>query len=157
MYGDQQDGIELDLTKLIPPSVIRQFEMSAEMWDEKIRNWWANNSGMSREDAEEEFLCFSEELDMYGLQYYPIRVCLIFSTLFANLSNFCRISGIRNCFWVFRLKVWAFMSRRTNFHRDPSSRGLRLNAFHSRIKWLVLFPLIIKNYPKINISVADTA
>jgi merlin len=76
MYGDQQDGIELDLTKLIPPSVIRQFEMSAEMWDEKIRNWWANNSGMSREDAEEEFLCFSEELDMYGLQYYPIRVLL---------------------------------------------------------------------------------
>lgn len=73
MYGDQQEGVELDLTKLIPPSVIHQYDMSPDMWDEKIRNWWSNNSGLAREDAEEEFLCVAEELDMYGIQYYPIR------------------------------------------------------------------------------------
>uniref|UniRef100_A0A914KQV6 Moesin/ezrin/radixin homolog 1 n=1 Tax=Meloidogyne incognita TaxID=6306 RepID=A0A914KQV6_MELIC len=74
MYGDYQndENIELDLTKLIPPSVIQQYDMSADMWHEKIGNWWANNSGLSREDAEEEFLCIAEELDMYGTSFYKI-------------------------------------------------------------------------------------
>ena len=78
MYGDQHEGIELDLAKLLPSSVLNQYEMTTDMWEEKIRNWWANNGGMSREDAEEEFLCVAEELDMYGIQYYPIRVCFFY-------------------------------------------------------------------------------
>jgi hypothetical protein len=38
MYGDYQndESIELDLTKLIPPSVIQQYDMSTDMWHEKI-------------------------------------------------------------------------------------------------------------------------
>ncbi|KAL3090473.1 hypothetical protein niasHT_020733 [Heterodera trifolii] len=46
------------------------------MWEQKIRTWWANNSGLSKEKAEEEFLFVAEELDMYGTQYYPIRSLL---------------------------------------------------------------------------------
>ncbi|KAL3073580.1 hypothetical protein niasHS_017147 [Heterodera schachtii] len=73
--GDQQlqQQQQLDLAKLLPVSVLQQYELTAEMWEQKIRNWWANNSGLSKEEAEEEFLCVAEELDMYGTQYYPIR------------------------------------------------------------------------------------
>uniref|UniRef100_A0A914HMK2 Moesin/ezrin/radixin homolog 1 n=1 Tax=Globodera rostochiensis TaxID=31243 RepID=A0A914HMK2_GLORO len=79
LYGDQgqhqqqQQAEQLDLAKLLPVSVLQQYELTADMWEEKIRSWWANNSGLSKEEAEEEFLCVAEELDMYGTQYYPIR------------------------------------------------------------------------------------
>ncbi|MFH4981461.1 hypothetical protein AB6A40_008170 [Gnathostoma spinigerum] len=42
------------------------------MWEERIRRWWMNNSGQSREDAEMEYLRLAQDLEMYGIQYYPI-------------------------------------------------------------------------------------
>lgn len=47
MYGDCADNIELDLMKLLPQSVIDQYDMSTDMWEDRIRKWWANNSGLS--------------------------------------------------------------------------------------------------------------
>lgn len=47
MYGDCADNIELDLVKLLPQLVIDQYDMSSDMWEERIRKWWANNSGFS--------------------------------------------------------------------------------------------------------------
>ena len=132
MYGDQHEGIELDLAKLLPSSVLNQYEMTTDMWEEKIRNWWANNGGMSREDDEEEFLCVAEELDMYGIQYYPIRVCLLFFKFNLSLG---RINETPNCCWAFRPKGWAFSSRTTNFRRVPSSPGPKSSASRSRAKW----------------------
>lgn len=46
-YGDIDDEIELHLEKLLPASVINHYDLSAEMWKERIRSWWAKNGGLS--------------------------------------------------------------------------------------------------------------
>uniref|UniRef100_A0A1I7Y0A5 Moesin/ezrin/radixin homolog 1 n=1 Tax=Steinernema glaseri TaxID=37863 RepID=A0A1I7Y0A5_9BILA len=73
MKGDCDDNEELELDRLLPKSVIEQYDMSFEMWGERIKRWWGNNSGMSREDAEMEYLRVAQDLEMYGIQYYPIH------------------------------------------------------------------------------------
>ncbi|KAI1717283.1 ezrin/radixin/moesin family domain-containing protein [Ditylenchus destructor] len=72
MYGDCYDNIELELDKLLPQTVIDQFDMSSDMWEERIRKWWGNNGGLSTEEAEMEYLRVAQDLDMYGIQYYTI-------------------------------------------------------------------------------------
>ncbi|KAI6241648.1 Moesin/ezrin/radixin-like protein 1 [Aphelenchoides fujianensis] len=71
-YGDANDETELQLDKLLPRSVIAQFHMSPEMWEERLRKWWSKNAGQSSEEAEMEYLRVAQDLDMYGIQYYPI-------------------------------------------------------------------------------------
>ncbi|ETN74816.1 FERM PH-like domain protein [Necator americanus] len=71
--GDCTDDIgPLDLDKLLPKSVIEQYDMSADMWRERIKRWWINNHGQTREDAEMEYLRVAQDLEMYGILYYPI-------------------------------------------------------------------------------------
>ncbi|KAL6728790.1 hypothetical protein Aduo_010526 [Ancylostoma duodenale] len=71
--GDCTDDIgPLDLDKLLPKSVIEQYDMSADMWRERIKRWWINNQGQTREDAEMEYLRVAQDLEMYGILYYPI-------------------------------------------------------------------------------------
>ncbi|TKR78360.1 hypothetical protein L596_019172 [Steinernema carpocapsae] len=73
MKGDCDDNEELELDRLLPKSVIEQYDMSYEMWGERIKRWWGNNNGLSREDAEMEYLRVAQDLEMYGIQYYPIH------------------------------------------------------------------------------------
>ncbi|VDM63814.1 unnamed protein product [Angiostrongylus costaricensis] len=71
--GDCTEDIgPLDLDKLLPKSVIEQYDMSADMWRERIKRWWINNHGQTREDAEMEYLRVAQDLEMYGILYYPI-------------------------------------------------------------------------------------
>uniref|UniRef100_A0A1I7X6C6 FERM domain-containing protein n=1 Tax=Heterorhabditis bacteriophora TaxID=37862 RepID=A0A1I7X6C6_HETBA len=73
IHGDCLDEVgPLDLEKLLPKSVIDQYDMSADMWRERIKRWWINNQGQSKEDAEMEYLRVSQDLEMYGILYYPI-------------------------------------------------------------------------------------
>jgi merlin protein len=72
MYGDYEEDIELELDKLLPQTVIDQYDMTSEMWKDRIRNWWLNNSGLTIEEAEMEYLRVAQDLSMYGIQYYPI-------------------------------------------------------------------------------------
>ncbi|CAD5221821.1 unnamed protein product [Bursaphelenchus xylophilus] len=72
MCGDVADDVDLELDKLLPASVISHYHMSKEMWEERLRKWWSNNGGLSTEDAEMEYLRVAQDLDMYGIQYYPI-------------------------------------------------------------------------------------
>jgi hypothetical protein len=46
-FGDCSDEMELDIRKLLPKAVIDQYDMTPEMWIERIRKWWANNNGLS--------------------------------------------------------------------------------------------------------------
>uniref|UniRef100_A0A0K0FC48 Moesin/ezrin/radixin homolog 1 n=1 Tax=Strongyloides venezuelensis TaxID=75913 RepID=A0A0K0FC48_STRVS len=71
-YGNFSNDIEIDLYKLLPQSVINQFDMTYEMWEERIQKWWVNNNGMTQEEAEIEYLKIAQELEMFGIQYYPI-------------------------------------------------------------------------------------
>uniref|UniRef100_A0A914ZVB4 Moesin/ezrin/radixin homolog 1 n=2 Tax=Parascaris univalens TaxID=6257 RepID=A0A914ZVB4_PARUN len=72
IQGDCSEDSHLVLGELLPECVIKQYDMSAQMWEERIRRWWANNAGQSREDAEMEYLRVAQDLEMYGIQYYPI-------------------------------------------------------------------------------------
>ncbi|VDP09529.1 unnamed protein product [Soboliphyme baturini] len=75
-YGDYDDAAlkseSLSLDELLPQRVIDQYQMTQEMWEERIKTWWINNKGMSREEAELEYLRIAQDLDMYGIQNFPI-------------------------------------------------------------------------------------
>lgn len=48
--------------------------MTQEMWEERIKVWYADHRGMSRDEAEMEYLKIAQDLDMYGVNYFPITV-----------------------------------------------------------------------------------
>lgn len=57
---------------LLPQRVIDQYQMTIDMWEERIRVWYADHRGMSRDEAEMEYLKIAQDLDMYGVNYFPI-------------------------------------------------------------------------------------
>lgn len=42
------------------------------MWFERIKTWYADHKGMSRDEAEMEYLKIAQDLDMFGVNYFPI-------------------------------------------------------------------------------------
>lgn len=57
---------------LLPQRVIDQYQMTLEMWEERIKVWYADHRGMSRDEAEMEYLKIAQDLEMYGVNYFPI-------------------------------------------------------------------------------------
>ncbi|XP_043262157.1 ezrin/radixin/moesin family protein merlin isoform X1 [Colletes latitarsis] len=57
---------------LLPQRVIDQYQMTSEMWEDRIKIWYADHRGMSRDEAEMEYLKIAQDLDMYGVNYFPI-------------------------------------------------------------------------------------
>lgn len=57
---------------LLPQRVIDQYQMTPEMWEDRIKIWYADHKGMSRDEAEMEYLKIAQDLDMYGVNYFPI-------------------------------------------------------------------------------------
>ena len=47
--------------------------MTREMWEEKIKDWYADHRGMSRDEAEMEYLKIAQDLEMYGVNYFDIK------------------------------------------------------------------------------------
>ncbi|XP_038212169.1 merlin-like [Zerene cesonia] len=43
------------------------------MWEERIKIWYADHKGMSRDEAEMEYLKIAQDLDMYGVNYFAIN------------------------------------------------------------------------------------
>merc|ERR1719412_656286 len=75
-YGDfdeqtYQPGL-LANDDLLPQRVIDQYKMTLEMWEERIKIWYADHKGMSRDEAEMEYLKIAQDLDMYGVNYFQI-------------------------------------------------------------------------------------
>ena len=76
-YGDYDEstykpGMLADAEDLLPQRVIDQYQMTPEMWEERIRVWYADHRGMARDEAEMEYLKIAQDLDMYGVNYFPI-------------------------------------------------------------------------------------
>lgn len=46
--GDCVESSKLQLSELLPECVIKQYDMTPQMWEERIKRWWINNSGQSR-------------------------------------------------------------------------------------------------------------
>lgn len=75
-YGDYdetsyQPGM-LAIDKLLPQRVIDQYQMTPEMWVERIKIWYSDHRGMTRDEAEMEYLKIAQDLDMYGVNYFLI-------------------------------------------------------------------------------------
>ncbi|KAI6656230.1 Ezrin [Oopsacas minuta] len=58
---------------LIPNSVMKQFLMSQDMWEDRIVAWYSKRQGLLRDEAEIEYLKIAQDLDMYGVSYFEIK------------------------------------------------------------------------------------
>ncbi|XP_059483546.1 merlin [Neocloeon triangulifer] len=75
-YGDYDENTYqprmLTSAELLPQRVISQYQMTPEMWEERIKIWYADHRGMARDEAEMEYLKIAQDLDMYGVSYFSI-------------------------------------------------------------------------------------
>jgi len=59
--------------KLLPQRVYEQHTMTKHQWEERIQTWHAEHGSMTREDAMIEYLKISQDLEMYGVNYFEIQ------------------------------------------------------------------------------------
>lgn len=75
-YGDYDEEIcqpgLLTSENLLPQRVIDQYQMTPQMWEDRIKIWYSDHKCMSRDEAEMEYLKIAQDLDMYGVNYFPI-------------------------------------------------------------------------------------
>ncbi|KAL7669489.1 hypothetical protein ACOME3_010144 [Neoechinorhynchus agilis] len=70
---DQSRAISvLEKENLLPERVTSQHNLAPKQWAEKISAWWREHHGMAREDAMREYLKIAQDLEMYGVNYFPI-------------------------------------------------------------------------------------
>ncbi|GBP39108.1 hypothetical protein EVAR_27469_1 [Eumeta japonica] len=76
-FGDYDESAykpgTLATADLLPQRVIAQYQMTPEMWEDRIKIWYADHKGMSRDEAEMEYLKIAQDLDMYGVNYFAIN------------------------------------------------------------------------------------
>jgi merlin len=48
--------------------------MTSDMWEERITAWYGEHVGMMREQAEMEYLKIAQDLEMFGVNYFEIKV-----------------------------------------------------------------------------------
>lgn len=82
-YGDYEPNFHkpgfLAQDELLPKRVLMQYQMTADMWEEKITAWYAEHRGIARDEAEMDYLKIAQDLDMYGVSYFAITVSHSFS------------------------------------------------------------------------------
>ncbi|XP_066512348.1 merlin-like [Hoplias malabaricus] len=76
-YGDYDPNVHkpgfLAQEELLPKRVINLYQMTAEMWEERITVCYAEHRGRTRDEAEMEYLKIAQDLEMYGVNYFSIR------------------------------------------------------------------------------------
>ncbi|KAL4223787.1 Merlin [Mactra antiquata] len=76
-YGDYDEGTYkpgmLASDDLLPQRVIDQYEMTSEMWEERIKTWYIDQRGFTRSEAEMEYLKIAQDLEMYAENYFSIK------------------------------------------------------------------------------------
>ncbi|XP_004518391.1 moesin/ezrin/radixin homolog 2 [Ceratitis capitata] len=70
-YETYKDGM-LASADLLPKKVTDQYQMTPEMWEERIKTWYMDHEPMTRDEVEMEYLKIAQDLDMYGVNYFPI-------------------------------------------------------------------------------------
>ncbi|XP_068680990.1 merlin-like isoform X1 [Montipora capricornis] len=58
---------------LLPQRVLDQYQMTSDMWEERITSWYAEHKEMRRDEAEVEYLKIAQDLEMYGVMYFEIK------------------------------------------------------------------------------------
>ncbi|XP_012724552.2 ezrin b [Fundulus heteroclitus] len=59
--------------RMLPQRVMEQHKLSKEQWEERIQVWHEEHSGMLREEGMMEYLKISQDLEMYGVNYFDIK------------------------------------------------------------------------------------
>ncbi|XP_071759546.1 moesin a-like isoform X1 [Centroberyx gerrardi] len=59
--------------KLVPQRVSEQHKLNKDQWEERIQVWHQEHKGVLREDAMVEYLKISQDLEMYGVNYFSIK------------------------------------------------------------------------------------
>ncbi|XP_060048853.1 merlin isoform X8 [Erinaceus europaeus] len=76
-YGDYDPSMHkrgfLAQEELLPKRVVNLYQMTPEMWEERITAWYAEHRGRARDEAEMEYLKIAQDLEMYGVNYFAIR------------------------------------------------------------------------------------
>ncbi|XP_072520603.1 NF2, moesin-ezrin-radixin like (MERLIN) tumor suppressor a [Salminus brasiliensis] len=76
-YGDYDPNVHkpgfLAQEELLPKRVINLYQMTADMWEERITVCYAEHRGRTRDEAEMEYLKIAQDLEMYGVNYFFIR------------------------------------------------------------------------------------
>lgn len=76
-YGDYDETTYkpgmLASEDLLPQRVIDQYQMTSEMWEDRIKTWYADQRGFTRSEAEMEYLKIAQEFEMYGVNYFQIK------------------------------------------------------------------------------------
>ncbi|XP_066923168.1 merlin-like isoform X2 [Clytia hemisphaerica] len=77
-YGDFDSDIHkkhfLANDQLLPQRVLAQYKLSADEWEERIVKWYSQHcQGLSRYQAEMEYLKTAQNLEMYGIGYFRIQ------------------------------------------------------------------------------------
>ncbi|XP_063769424.1 merlin isoform X2 [Pseudophryne corroboree] len=76
-YGDYDASVHkrgfLAEEELLPKRVINLYQMTPEMWEERITAWYAEHRGRTRDEAEMEYLKIAQDTEMYGVNYFLIR------------------------------------------------------------------------------------
>lgn len=77
-YGDYDPNVHkpgfLSHEELLPKRVINLYQMTTEMWEDRITICYAGHRGRTRDEAEMEYLKIAQDLEMYGVNYFSIRV-----------------------------------------------------------------------------------
>lgn len=75
-YGDYDPSLHkpgfLVPEELLPKRVLRQYQMTPDMWEERLTAWYAEHQGTARYEAEMNYLKIAQDLEMYGVNYFPI-------------------------------------------------------------------------------------
>uniref|UniRef100_A0A7N6B8X1 FERM domain-containing protein n=1 Tax=Anabas testudineus TaxID=64144 RepID=A0A7N6B8X1_ANATE len=63
----------LSSERLLPKRVLEQHKLSKEQWEERISVWHEEHTAMLKEEAMIEYLKITQDLEMYGVNYFEIK------------------------------------------------------------------------------------
>eukprot|EP00048_Salpingoeca_helianthica_P002831 m.61195 g.61195 ORF g.61195 m.61195 type:complete len:583 (+) comp12331_c0_seq2:54-1802(+) len=78
-FGDHSEALHKkgflagDIPTLLPARVIAQFQMTPQMWEDRITACYTEHRGLARIEAELEYLKIAQDLEMYGVNYFEIK------------------------------------------------------------------------------------
>lgn len=54
--------------------MIEQHQKTLDIWESHIEHWYADHQGMTKAEAELEYLRIAQDLEMFGVNIFPIYV-----------------------------------------------------------------------------------
>ncbi|XP_060938378.1 ezrin a [Limanda limanda] len=76
-YGEYQKAVHpptyLASERLLSNKMLKQHKLSKEQWQDRIQNWHQEHGSMLKEEAMIEYLKITQDLEMYGVNYFDIK------------------------------------------------------------------------------------